>query len=227
MFSQSLVVLALAAAPALATVFVTSPVASTTFHGGQPATISWQDNGTPPLLQDFGNAKVSIYAGNAQQQTSLQLIVPSVNVATTSSIQFTPEANIGPNSNEYFIRIESLGAKDPLNPQFPALSFSAKFTLDNMSGTFTPDVQAEIDGQSTAPLAAGQTTPPTPAASGPASASSTGGPSLTTSRVSSAASSASSKAPSASATASKSAALGLEAGWVGILLSAIVGVVAL
>jgi len=225
MFSQSLAVLALAVAPTLATVFMTNPVASTTFHGGQPATISWQDNGTPPSLQDFGNAKVSIYAGNAQQQTSLQLIVPSVNVATTSSVQFTPDATIGPNSNEYFVRIESLGAKDPLNPQFPELSFSAKFTLDNMSGTFSPAVQAQIDGQSTAPLAAAQTTP---AAAPAASGSSTGTPaSLTTSRATSAASSASSKAASASATATKSAALGLEAGWVGILLSAIVGVVAL
>jgi len=224
MFSQSFAVLALAVAPALATVFVTSPVASTTFHGGQSATISWQDNNAAPSLQDFGNAKVSIYAGNAQQQTSLQLIVPSVNVATTSSVQFTPDATIGPNSGEYFVRIESLTAKDPLNPQFPALSFSAKFTLDNMSGTFTPAIQAQIDGQSTAPLAAAQTTP---AAAGPSSGSSTGSPaSLTTSRASSATSAASSKAASASPTASKSAALGVEAGWVGILLSAIVGIVA-
>jgi len=224
MFSQSLAVLALAVAPVFATVFVTSPVASTTFHGGQPATITWQDSGSPPTLQDFGNAKISIYVGNAQQQTSLQTIVPSVNVATTSSVQFTPDANIGPNGNEYFIRIESLTAKDTLNPQFPALSFSAKFTLDNMKGTFSPEVQAQIAGQSTAPLAGGQTTPATPAAS-PAPASTTGASaSLTTSRASSAAGSATSKAAaSASPSKSASAALGVEAGWVGILLSALVG----
>lgn len=215
MFSKTLALFALAASPALATVFVTSPVASTTFHGGQQATISWQDDGSAPSLQDFGDAKVSIYVGNAQQQTSLQLIVPSVNVATTSSIQFTPDPSIGPNSADYFIRIESLNFKDPKNPQFPALSFSAKFALDNMSGTFNSTVQAQIAGQSTAPLA-GQTAP--------GSASATGSATLTTSRASSTASSTASKAPSASTTSN--AALHSKAGWAGIILSALIGVAA-
>lgn len=50
---------------------VTSPVASSVFHGGQAATITWQDDGQAPSLQEFGNAKVSIYVGNAQQQACL------------------------------------------------------------------------------------------------------------------------------------------------------------
>jgi len=119
MFSTPLVLLSLCAS-VLATVYVrslqqffyrdyfqfltvvqtTSPIASTTFTGGQQAIISWQEDGKKPSLADFGPAKVSIYVGNAQQQTSLQTIVASVDVSTTGSIQFTPDSKIGPNSDE-------------------------------------------------------------------------------------------------------------------------------
>jgi len=151
MFSTTFVVFALFSS-AFANVFVTSPVASTTFHGGQVATITWQDDGNAPTLQAFGPAAVSIYAGNAQQQTLLQSISTSVDVSTTSSIQFTPNPTIGPNSDEYFIRFQSLSLKDAVQTNFPAEAFSAKFTLDSMTGTFNATVQSQIAGQSTAPI---------------------------------------------------------------------------
>jgi hypothetical protein len=72
-------------ASALANVYTTSPTASSTFTGGKEATISWQDDSKAPSLKDFGAAKVSIYVGNAQQQTLLQTIVPSIDVSTTQS----------------------------------------------------------------------------------------------------------------------------------------------
>lgn len=46
----------------------------------------------------MGPCKISIYVGNSQQQTSLQLISPSTNVSNISSVQFTPDPTIGPNS---------------------------------------------------------------------------------------------------------------------------------
>jgi hypothetical protein len=151
MFSSTFILLSLSAS-AFATVFTTSPVSSTTFNGGKPATVSWQDDGSAPTLKDFGPAMVSIYVGNAQQQTRLQTITPSVDVATTSTIQFTPDPSIGPNSNNYFIRFESISLKDAKSPQFPALAFSAKFQMSGMTGKFNSTVQAQIDGQSTAPI---------------------------------------------------------------------------
>jgi len=151
MFSTAYVVLALSAS-AFATVFVTSPVASTTFAGGQQCTVSWQDDGSAPTLAAFGPAIVSIYAGNSQQQTLLQTITPSVDVSKFSTIQFTPDPTIGPNDDQYFIRFQSISLKDATNPQYPALAFSAKFTMSNMSGQFNASVQAQIDGQSTAPI---------------------------------------------------------------------------
>ncbi|KAK7049827.1 hypothetical protein VNI00_005257 [Paramarasmius palmivorus] len=188
MFFKSAVVASLASS-AFATIFITSPVATTTFNGGQKASITWQDDGKAPSLADWGLAKVSIYTGNAKQQTSLQEITNSVNVSAINSIEFTPNAAIGPNSKEYFVRIESLTLKDAASPQYPALAFSAKFQMNGMSGTFSPDIQAQIDGQSTAPLAGSSSTASSPSAS------------MTTSKVSSASTTAT-RAAAASASAS-------------------------
>ncbi|KAG6889945.1 hypothetical protein C0995_013472 [Termitomyces sp. Mi166 len=209
MFSKSLILFALSAS-ALGKVFITSPTASTTFVGGQQATISWQDDGMAPSLKDFGPAKVSIYAGNAQQQTSLQLIVPSVDVSTTQSIQFTPDPSIGPNGNQYFIRVESLSLKDSAAPQYPALAFSAKFTMSGMTGTFSQAVIDQINGQSTAPLAGATSAAPASKA--------TPSPSLTPSSTSSA------TKTSASAAKTSNAAVNMKgSSWFGIILGAVVG----
>ncbi|KAJ8515144.1 hypothetical protein ONZ45_g7398 [Pleurotus djamor] len=156
MFVSALITLACSAS-AFASVFITSPTASTTFSGGKVASITWQDDGKAPSLKDWGFTRVSVYAGNAQQQTSLQLIVDNVDVSTTSSIQFTPNPQIGPNSAEYFIRFESVNLKDPAQPQYPMLAFSSKFRMDEMTGKFSPAVEAQINGQSTAPLAGSPT----------------------------------------------------------------------
>lgn len=211
MFSKSLVLLALSAS-AFATVYTTSPTASSTFTGGQQATISWQDDGKTPALKDFGPAKVSIYAGNAQQQTLLQTIIASVDVSTTQSIQFTPDSSIGPNSGEYFIRFESISLKDATAPQYPALAFSSKFTMSGMTGTFSQAVLGQIQGQSTAPLA-GATAAPT----GASSAVST--PATSSSKTSSA----STKAATSTSKPSSAAVPGTQASWFGIVIGAVVG----
>lgn len=189
MFFKSAVVASLASS-AFATIFITSPVATSTFTGGQKASVTWQDDGKAPSLASWGLAKVSIYTGNANQQTSLQEITNSVNVSAINSIEFTPNAAIGPNSKEYFVRIESLSLKDAASPQYPALAFSAKFQMNGMSGTFSPAIQAQIDGQSTAPLAGSSSTSSSPS-------------SMTTSKVSSASTTATTgRAAAASASAS-------------------------
>ncbi|KII91691.1 hypothetical protein PLICRDRAFT_173503 [Plicaturopsis crispa FD-325 SS-3] len=193
MFTSVLVTLALSAS-AFATVSVTEPVLSTTWSGGQQATLSWKDDNTTPSLQSFGPSIVSIYTGNRIQQTSLQTIASNVDVSTTASIQFTPNPSIGPNGADYFIRFESLSLKDATTPQYPALAFSSKFTMNNMSGTFNATVQAQIDGQSTAPISS-----PTGATSSGSSASA----SATTAKSSSSAK-ASGSATSSAANASAS-----------------------
>ncbi|TCD68791.1 hypothetical protein EIP91_009805 [Steccherinum ochraceum] len=162
--------LAACAQGALGALFITSPVASTTWAAGQQQTLSWQDDGQAPNLQAFGPALVTVAIGNAIQQTSLQTVVSSVDVSTTSSIVFTPDQTMGGNSNDYFIRIQSLGLKDATQPQYPALAFSAKFTLSGMTGQFNSTVQQQIDGTATAPIGGGAAAPTSsPAATSPSS----------------------------------------------------------
>jgi len=199
MLSTSAFVILTLSASALANVFITNPVASTVMPAGQAFNVTWQDDGQPPTLQSFGAASFAIYVGNSAQQTQLQVISPSVDVSTASSVTFTPQANIGSNGDDYFVRVSSLALKDSAQPQFPALAFSAKFTMSGMTGTFSPAVQSQIDGQSTAPIGGTAAS----SASVPAVATSSV---VTTSKASSA--SAAAGAAKTSATASSSSANG-------------------
>jgi hypothetical protein len=123
-------------------------------------------------LKDFGPTKISIYVGNAKQQTSLQLLSPTTDVSTVGELKITPDPTIGPNSKEYFIRFESLSLKDPKDPQYPALAFSAKFELTGMTGTFSSDVLQQIAGASSFPIGPSSTTPPSSSSTGGGSSSS-------------------------------------------------------
>jgi len=177
MFQRAALVLALSAS-VFATVFTTAPVASTTWQAGQPQTVSWQEStdGAAPNLTAFGPAIISVYVGNAQQQTDLQTIGTSVDVSKNGSISFTPDPKIGSNGDFYFIRYQSISLKDATQPQFPALAFSAKFTLSGMTGTFSPAIQAQISGAATAPIGGPATQAPaasTPAAATPPSVAKT------------------------------------------------------
>ncbi|KAI9438317.1 hypothetical protein H4582DRAFT_1954208 [Lactarius indigo] len=193
---SSFLVLGLAAiAPsALATVFVTSPTASTSFPAGQQATITWKDDGNSPDLKTFGPSFIGLYAGNQQQQTLLQSIASDVDVSAVSSVTWQPDATVGPNFNSYFIRFTSNNLPDPTQSQFKAEAFSAKFTLTGMTGTFNASVQAQISGTTTP---AGSSTPLPSGSSTTSSSATTSKPSgSSSSKSSSSASSTSTKAAS-------------------------------
>jgi hypothetical protein len=207
MRAVSLLLAFAAALPSVfATVYTTSPTANTSWQAGQPQTIQWiEDPQNPtPSLKDFGPTKISIYVGNSQQQTSLQLLSPSTDVSNITQLQFTPDPSIGPDSKDYFIRFESLGFKDPKQPQFPALAFSAKFELTGMHGTFSPEVQQQIDGASSLPIG--------PTSSGPSPASSSVLPSSGPVRSSGVPTSSSPRPTSTNGNQNSGGALGLAAG---------------
>jgi len=229
MFTKFAVVLALAAS-AFGTVFVTAPVATTTWQAGTPQIVSWQDDGTTPTLQSFGPAKISIYVGSAQQQTLLQAITPSLDVSTAGSIQFTPDPTIGPNSNQYFIRFESISLKDPTTPTAPALAFSAKFAMTGMTGTFSPDVQAQINAASSAPVSGATTTTalvtPTPATKPALVTSASAKPTSSSAAAAAKPSSSGASGTGASAAKSTSAAAPLSrSGFIAVVAAAAVGVI--
>ncbi|KZT60030.1 hypothetical protein CALCODRAFT_493023 [Calocera cornea HHB12733] len=103
------------------------------------------------------------------------MIIGSVNVATTASIQFTVDPTIGPDSSAYFIRFTSAAYHDPTTPTYPYEQFSARFTMTGMTGTFNATVQSQINGatgaaalptSSAAPPSSSHAASNTPAASG-------------------------------------------------------------
>ncbi|KAJ7594263.1 hypothetical protein C8J56DRAFT_926316 [Mycena floridula] len=212
------------ASSACANVFITSPVATSSFSASSQNVISWNDDLKLPALSSFGPASIGLYAGNAQQQTLLSTISASTDVSTVNSIPFTPDPNAGPSSSEYFIRFDSLSLKDATNPQFPAQAFSAKFTLTGMTGTFNAAVQAQIDGQATAPLA-GATAAATVAPASSTDPSATSAKPTTT--VASASHTTSSTKSSASSTKSNSVSANFNTGstkiWAGVIAGVAVG----
>jgi len=168
----SILLLAAAAPAALAKIFITQPVASTVWPVGQPVTMNWQDDGTAPLLPAIGVSSLGIYAGNQLQQTLLQQI-GTLDVSKNNSITFQINGDIGPNNvHALFMRFTSQVLQDPTNPTFPEQAFSAMFAVSGSTATaFSPDVQAEINGASTAGAIGGGA--PTPAPGAPAAATST------------------------------------------------------
>jgi len=213
MFSKALVIFSVISV-AFATVYITSPTATSNISAGTSFAITWQDDGNSPTLKDFGPARVGLYVGNVRQQVPVQIITDSIDVSKVQTIDFIPKADAGPNSDQYFIRFDSEGLKAN-GTNDPAQAFSHKFSLNNMTGSFNASVLSIIAGQSTAPFGS-QT-------SSGSSSSPTSSPVLTGSSASKNPTSTSSTT-SATARPSGSGAMGLKAGWAGIVFGAVVGV---
>jgi len=220
---------------ALATIFITEPVLSTTCTAGSVCNVRWNDDGNAPTLSTIGASSVGLYVGSVQQQTLLQDITDSIDVSTASSVQWTPDANVGSNGNFYFVRFSSLALKDTTNVNFPYQSFSAKFTLNGMTGTFNSTVQSQINGATVVPTgtSVGASVPTGSSTSGtPVSVTPSGSPSGTaasnTSKVATVTGSAKpssvsgSPSPSGTTTANGASKLtgGMSVGVVAVLVSA-------
>ncbi|KAG9047931.1 hypothetical protein FS837_001188 [Tulasnella sp. UAMH 9824] len=181
-----------------ATIYVTEPVASTICTAGTPCNIRWNDDGNAPVLATIGVCNIELCVGSQFQQTCLQT-ASQADVSTNAYVTYLPNAAVGPNGSDYFIKFTSLNYKDAATPTVPYTSYSAKFTLNGMTGTFNATVQAQISGSAAASPAAS-----TPAAS-PAASTTGAAAAKTTAAASSAA-----KA-SASATSSANGAISVTA----------------
>ncbi|KIJ37053.1 hypothetical protein M422DRAFT_781919 [Sphaerobolus stellatus SS14] len=126
---STFVALSILAGQAFAGVFMTNPTASTTAVGGTAFTINWQDDNKTPTLASIGPVEVGIFVGNVIQQTEVFQINASVDVSKVSSLSFTIPTTIGPNSNNYFVRMTSLALPSPEDAKFKYQSFSSKFQL--------------------------------------------------------------------------------------------------
>ncbi|VDB83182.1 unnamed protein product [Peniophora sp. CBMAI 1063] len=119
---------------ASAELYVASPDSSTTCSAGKACTVTWLDNGVAPTLETIGVCTVGLYHGTQQ----LVQMIDAVNVATSHSLSFTPQANAGPNSDSYYIALKSKTQTG--NSTSDYVGFSANFRLTGMTGSFDSPV---------------------------------------------------------------------------------------
>ncbi|KAJ9478060.1 hypothetical protein PHBOTO_001637 [Pseudozyma hubeiensis] len=213
-------VLVLAAADAVvSTIVITKPVASTTGHGGKRLDVEWNDDGKSPSRRDWGRVNIFLATGSRDVQFKLQTLDTNVSYnAGEGQYQISP--TVGPTGGYYFLRFE--GTNTTTN-SIPAMAFSARFRLEDMTGNFNSTIMSAIQGTS----GTGQLT----AASASSTASSPSFFGMATSSASAAASSltgsASGSALSSQSTSVKSSsAAAPAAGKMAGYMSALVGVAA-
>ncbi|KAI0032079.1 hypothetical protein K488DRAFT_22092, partial [Vararia minispora EC-137] len=113
---------------------VVNPVSGGSCAAGQLCTVQWVDNGVAPTLTSIGVCTIGLYHGTQQLVQSLD----PVNVASTVSLTFTPQANAGPNSGNYYVAFTSTSYK--VNGTFAYVGFSPDFFLTGMTGSFNSPV---------------------------------------------------------------------------------------
>lgn len=117
---------------------------STTGHGGKRLDIAWNDDGKAPTHRDWGRVNIYLATGSRDVQFKLQTLDRNVSYNQgRASCQIDP--SVGPNGGYYFIRFE--GTNTTTNA-IPAMAFSARFSLDQMKGTFNQTIMSTIQGAS-------------------------------------------------------------------------------
>ncbi|KIY67279.1 hypothetical protein CYLTODRAFT_444134 [Cylindrobasidium torrendii FP15055 ss-10] len=141
MLVLSLVTVLAAASFASADVSITFPVETSTMSGGWAYNVTWLDNGkTSYTYEEFGPATFSIAVGDAETQVILQTIGTDIDL-NSQMFEFKVDAAIGPNSDAYFIRVDSTSYIDPATG-YNAQAFSAKYNFDQMTGEFDASTAA-------------------------------------------------------------------------------------
>lgn len=115
------------AAPALATIYTTSPVAATVATAGQVLNVSWVDDGTSPNLTTIGVCSIDLCVGSTTQQTCLQNLGESVDVSLASYLTTTINATAGESGDYWFVRYTSTNYTNATTAE-PYMQFSARFT---------------------------------------------------------------------------------------------------
>lgn len=222
--TASVATLLAVASTASAELYLTSPVGSTTCQAGQPCNIAWSDDGNSPALANIGLCDLGLFVGSVSQQVQVQHISDGIDVSKNAQLAFTPEANAGTSGAIYFVRFTSKTLMSTANPQYPYQSFSSKFTITGMTGTFNATVQSQIDGATVSPGAS------TLASQSPATAAGSSSAGMTTKTTAASATSGAASATRAAGSASASSAASLtfvpaSASIVGAGIMSIVGVV--
>jgi len=126
----------------------TAPIAATEWDARRAQVVEWIDDNQEPRLNDLANISIQLFTGSTFQQSFLQDLTGTRNIkGTRNSISVRFDQDLGPDGQYYFLRFRS----DDLTEDV----FSAKFTLDHMTGTFNSTIQAQLSASGALPSAAG------------------------------------------------------------------------
>ncbi|KAG0147075.1 hypothetical protein CROQUDRAFT_91885 [Cronartium quercuum f. sp. fusiforme G11] len=117
--------------------FITSPNVSTNCVGGKICEISWNGDKLVPIdLSVYGIMMVGLWYRNViTQPIELLIKVGNMDPKVNTSMSVIIPPNIGPNGNNYFIRMDQVKPTD--NGQ-PYQVLSSRFTLSGMNGVVLP-----------------------------------------------------------------------------------------
>ncbi|CAD6505892.1 BgTH12-06824 [Blumeria graminis f. sp. triticale] len=118
---------------------ITSPAAGTSLPGGVAFTITWIDSGDAPALADLTSYQIFLYTGSNSNPQQIYEIGQGAFSAGNSITANVPVTIGGSTENAYFLSLVSTAAAGKT-----ITSFSSRFTLTGMTGTFSPTVISEL-----------------------------------------------------------------------------------
>ncbi|KAL2221453.1 putative beta-1,6-glucan biosynthesis protein [Thermoascus aurantiacus ATCC 26904] len=140
-FIQPLSLLLALASAALADVEFITPVAGSTAKGGDIITVQWRDSGKDPKLSKLSRYDLFLCAGGDTEDSyeELALLIKDGAFARGNSVSFRIDPEVGANEqNAYFLKMVSSGADTSV------INYSKRFTLTQMTGTFSSRVKTGI-----------------------------------------------------------------------------------
>ncbi|BCS02454.1 putative beta-1,6-glucan biosynthesis protein (Knh1) [Aspergillus luchuensis] len=113
------------------------PAAGAVIRAGDVVTAHWRDSGALPRLASLVQYDLYLCAGGdtAGSNEDVALLVKDALFTRGNSVSFKIDPEVGGNdANAYFLRIAASG------PETSVVNYSDRFTLTNMTGSFSPTV---------------------------------------------------------------------------------------
>ncbi|TVY92983.1 Cell wall synthesis protein [Lachnellula willkommii] len=131
-FKGALVFLATLAPLASAVPVFSSPAAAASVPGGTSFTVEWKDDGSAPALADLSTYQLFLYSGSGTSPTQLYAAASNGVYTTGNSVAVTVPVGVGGSTtNAYFFGLMSTATAGGT-----ITTYSSRFTLTGMSGTF-------------------------------------------------------------------------------------------
>ncbi|POS86084.1 hypothetical protein EPUL_001579 [Erysiphe pulchra] len=119
---------------------ITNPEAGASISGGSTFTVTWEESGDPPLIDDLNSYELFVYTGTDASPQQLYSIKNGAFITGNSVSVTIPVGTGGSMTNAYFLGLVSTATKGGT-----VTSFSDRFTLTGMKGSFPVEVKAALE----------------------------------------------------------------------------------